>query len=329
MELRHLRYYLAVCETLNLTKAAARLRVAQPALSRQIHDLEDEIGIELLIRSTRGVRLTPEGRVFLEEAREVVKRADESVTKTRAFARGEFGELQVGYSPSPTVEILPKALSAFQKSKPGVKVILHDLAGDELIGGLREGSLHMAVMAERIGAASLGLRFEELCRYRLVVAVASDHPLARRRTVSIAKVAAEPLVAFRRRDYSGYYKTLEEIFSPHKVRPRVAVECDSASSLITEVEVGKGVAVVSEIFRLLGGRRLVYRPFSDSSVSHGVGIMRAADGNLPPAGERFSEALRVAAKLIRIGVPSTVVGPRKGTEFTRMSGKGPRESFPV
>jgi DNA-binding transcriptional LysR family regulator len=120
----------------------------------------------------------------------VVKRADESVAKTRAFARGEFGELQVGYSPSPTVGILPRALSAFQKSKPGVKVILHDLAGDEIIGGLLDGSLHLAVMAERIGATALGLRFEELCRHPLMVAVAPDHPLARRRTVSIAEVAA-------------------------------------------------------------------------------------------------------------------------------------------
>ena len=112
MELRHLRYFLAVAEALNFTKAAARLRVAQPALSRRVQDLEDEIGVDLLKRSPRGVTLTAEGKLFLEEVREVLKRADESVEKVRALARGEYGELHVGYAPSPTVEILPPALAS-------------------------------------------------------------------------------------------------------------------------------------------------------------------------------------------------------------------------
>ncbi len=135
MELRHLRYFVAVAEALNFTKASARLRVAQPALSRQMTDLEDEIGVDLMKRSPRGVTLTAEGRLFLDEVRELLKRADESVEKVRALARGEYGELHVGYAPSPTVEILPPALAAFQKAVPRVKVLLHDLSSDELIAG--------------------------------------------------------------------------------------------------------------------------------------------------------------------------------------------------
>ena len=104
MELRHLRYFLAVGEALNFTKAAAQLRVAQPALGRQMQDLEDEIGVDLMKRSPRGVTLTAEGKLFLEEVRDLLKRADESVEKVRALARGEYGELHVGYAPSPTVE---------------------------------------------------------------------------------------------------------------------------------------------------------------------------------------------------------------------------------
>src|SRR5260370_4246414 len=95
MELRHLRYFLAVGEALNFTRAAAQLRVAQPALSRQVQDLEDEIGVDLLRRSPRGVTLTAEGKLFLEEVRELLKRADESVEKVRALARGEYGELHI------------------------------------------------------------------------------------------------------------------------------------------------------------------------------------------------------------------------------------------
>src|SRR5882724_11915991 len=132
MELRHLRYFLAVAEALNFTKAAAQLRVAQPALSRQVQDLAEE-------------------KLFLEEVRELLKRADESVEKVRALARGEYGELHVGYAPSPTVEILPPALAAFQKAVPRVKVLLHDLSSDELITDLRNATLHLAIMVPPTG----------------------------------------------------------------------------------------------------------------------------------------------------------------------------------
>src|ERR1700756_2609708 len=128
MELRHLRYFLAVAEALNFTKAAAQLRVAQPALSRRVQDLEDEIGVDLMKRSPRGVILTAEGKLFLEEARQIIARADESVNKVRALARGEYGELHIGYAPSASVEILPPALAAFQKRAPQVKLVLHDLS---------------------------------------------------------------------------------------------------------------------------------------------------------------------------------------------------------
>src|SRR6266446_4960270 len=110
MELRHLRYFLAVGEASNFTKAAAQLRVAQPALSRQVKDLEDEIGVDLLRRSPRGVRLRAEGKLFLEEVRELLKRTGESVEKVRALARDEYGELHVGYMSTPRVEILPPGL---------------------------------------------------------------------------------------------------------------------------------------------------------------------------------------------------------------------------
>ena len=128
MELRHLRYFVAAGEALNFTEAAARLRVAQPALSRQVRDLEDEIGVDLLRRSPRGVTLTAEGKLFLEEVRELLKRTDESVEKVRALVRGEYSELRVGYAPTLAVEILPPGLAAFRKSVPTTKVLLYELS---------------------------------------------------------------------------------------------------------------------------------------------------------------------------------------------------------
>src|SRR5688572_13569651 len=201
MELRHLRYFLAVGEALNFTRAAAQLRVAQPALSRQVQDLEDEIGVDLLKRSPRGVTLTAEGKLFLEEVRDLLKRAEEAVEKVRALARGEYGELHVGYAPSPTVEILPPALAAFQKAVPGVKVLLHDLSSEELIAGLRDGTLELAIMVQPADEQTTGIEFEVLRTYPLCVALAAGHPFARLKSITLEKIIAEPLVGFSRKNY--------------------------------------------------------------------------------------------------------------------------------
>src|SRR6266849_806693 len=252
MELRHLRYFLAVGEALNFTKAAAQLRVAQPALSRQVQDLEDEIGVDLMKRSPRGVTLTAEGKLFLEEVRELLKRADESVEKVRALARGEYGELHIGYAPTPTVEILPPALAALQKAVPRVKVLLHDLSSDELIAGLQNATLELAIMVEPIGEQTAGIQYELLRTYPLCVAMTATHPFARLKSVSLDKLAAEPLVGLRRKDYPEYNRILDRLFAPVRATPRFAVECDSASSLITEVEAGRGVALSKHNFQTRG-----------------------------------------------------------------------------
>src|SRR5437899_5288820 len=242
MELRHLRYFVAVAEALNFTKASARLRVAQPALSRQMTDLEDELGVDLMKRSPRGVTLTAEGKLFLDEVRELLRRAGESVEKVRALARGEYGELHVGYAPSPTVEILPPALAAFQKTVPRVKVLLHDLSSDELIAGLRNATLELAIMVEPFAEQTAGIEFEVLRTYPLCVAMTATHPFARMKSIPLEKLAAEPLIGLRRKDYSEYYYSLDRIFASIGTKPPIAVECDSASSLITEVAAGRGIA---------------------------------------------------------------------------------------
>src|SRR5713101_4703822 len=292
MELRHLRYFVAVAEALNFTKASARLRVAQPALSRQMTDLEDELGVDLMKRSPRGVTLTAEGKLFLEEVRELLKRADESVEKVRALARGEYGELHIGYAPTPTVEILPPALAAFQKAVPRVKVVLHDLSSDELITGLRDATLELAIMVEPIGEQTAGIEFELLRTYPLSVAMAAAHPFARLKSIPLEKLATEPLIALRRKDYSEYYHFLDRIFAPIHAKPNIAVECDSASSLITEVEAGRGIALANLSFKLVAGKRLLFRPLTGTTEVGSVGIARATKGDVTPAGERFCEILR-------------------------------------
>ena len=292
MELRHLRYFLAVAEALNFTKAAALLRVAQPALSRRVQDLEDEIGVDLLKRSPRGVVLTAEGKLFLDKTRHILKLADESVEQVRALARGEEGELHMGYAPAPTVEILPPALAAFQKAFPRVRVLLHDFSEQELIDGLRNGRLELALMPRGAGPQSVGLEFETLRSYPICVAVAPTHRFARLKTITLEMVATEAMIGFNRKDYPEYYVGLDRIFEPLGIKPRVVVECDSSSSLITEIETGRGVAIASPVLRHASGKRLLYRPLTGTTEVLSVGIARATKGDVTPAGEKFCEILR-------------------------------------
>ena len=125
MELRHLRYFVAVARTLSFTKAATKLRIAQPALSRPVQDLEEEIGVDLFRRSPRGVTLTAEGELLLEEAEALLRQAESTIERVQALARGEYGELRIGYSPSASAGILPPALVAFGKMAPEVNGDIH------------------------------------------------------------------------------------------------------------------------------------------------------------------------------------------------------------
>jgi DNA-binding transcriptional LysR family regulator len=295
MELRHLRYFVAVAEALNFTKAATRLRLAQPALSRQVSDLEEELGVDLLKRKSHGVVLTAEGKLFLEDARGMLKLADESVARVRALARGETGQLQVGFLAPLDLHVLPRALSEFQKATPGVKVTLHDLGSDELCDELRNGTLHLALMMQPSEESIAGIEFEEIGRYPFFVAMARGHPLTRMNAVSLETLAKHPLVILDRKRNSEFHRILKRVFAPH--RPNIATESGSLNSLITEVSVGKSVAVVSQLFKQAVGNRLLYRKLMNTDIAMCVGIARAKNGDLPPAGEKLCVTIRKVARV--------------------------------
>jgi LysR family transcriptional regulator, benzoate and cis,cis-muconate-responsive activator of ben and cat genes len=262
MELRHLRYFIGVAEEENVSRAALKLHVSQPALSRQIRDLEDELGFPLLERSAKSVRLTEAGRTFLIEARAVLQRAEDAVKAARAIATGGRGELQIGYAPSLTARILPATLRAFQAQLPNVRVKLHDLSTAEMLAGLRDSKLQIAFVVRPAAAVSRGLRFEELVRDPICLAVAPKHPLARRRTVALTEIAREPLVAYNRKDYPDAHEHLDAVFATIKSKPRITEEHDSVTSLIAAVEAGSGVALVAQSLDCIAGVRLKLVPLS-------------------------------------------------------------------
>jgi len=306
MELRHLRYFVAVAEEQNVTRAAARLHVSQPPLSRQIRDLEDELRVALFHHSAKAVRLTEAGRVFLIEARAVLQRADEAVQMAKAVANGQRGEIHVGYAPSLTVELLPRALRFFQEANPGVCVRLHDLSTQEMLRGLRDEKLHVALMIQTSAKVMEGLVFEEVRRYAICVAMHPAHPLARARKVTLEKVAAERLITYTLADYPEYHAWLSELFTPLKRSPQIAEEHDSSTSLIASVEAGRGVALVQQGFECLAGPRLKVRLLTPASWPFVVGIAYRKEAN-STATENFIAAVKGAKTVNRRIVESRVV----------------------
>ncbi|SDT85849.1 DNA-binding transcriptional regulator, LysR family [Verrucomicrobium sp. GAS474] len=276
MELRHLRYFVAVAEEENVSRAALKLHVSQPALSRQIRDLEDEIGFALFERDAKSLRLTEAGRVFLPESWEVIRRAGEAVTKARAVALGSGSEIAVGYAPSLTFQILPKALRAFQEKMPNVRVALHDLSTEEMLFGLLEGKLQAALLPKPTGGALRRLNYTEIARYALCAAVAPGHPLVaemgKKKSLPIARAAQEPLVAYTRKDYPDYHDLIDRTFAPLARKPRIAEEHDGVTSLLASVESGRGLALLPESIVDMVGPRLVLFPLVPAPAPASVGL---------------------------------------------------------
>ncbi|MBI3417108.1 MAG: LysR family transcriptional regulator [Verrucomicrobia bacterium] len=283
MELRHLRYFVAVAEAENVSRAALKLHVSQPALSRQIRDLEDELGFLLLERSAKSVRLTDAGRVFLTESCAVLQRAEDAVKAARAVATGSRSELHIGYAPTLTARILPPALRAFQTGMPGVRVNLHDVSTEEMLAGLHEGRLQIAFLVRPRAAALRGLRFEELMRDPLRLAVAPNHPFARRRVVALADAVREPFIAYSRKDYPDYHELLASVFSATKGRLHIAEEPDGVSSLISAIEAGNGVALMPDSLACIAGARLKLLPLTPAPKSLSIGIVSPQTGRTTAA----------------------------------------------
>ncbi|WP_052573129.1 LysR substrate-binding domain-containing protein [Haloferula sp. BvORR071] len=278
MELRHLRYFVAVAEEENVTRAAARLHVAQPSLSRQIRDLEDELGVPLFEHAARTVRLTDAGRHFLKEAREAMAKVEDAIRSVREFAHGNRGEIHVGFAPSLTTRILPAALRTFQERCPAVHARLHDLSTEGMLAGLRDGVLGAALLVKPSAAALEGMAYEEIFRFRPRVALPMGHRLAALEEVPLAELAEESLLAYSRADYPEYHTWLELVFKGTR-QPRIAAEYDGSTSLIAAIESGCGVAMVQDGFETLAGARLVLRPVDDDAAAFSFGVAwRKDDG---------------------------------------------------
>jgi LysR family transcriptional regulator, benzoate and cis,cis-muconate-responsive activator of ben and cat genes len=300
VELRHLRYFVAVAEMENVSRAATQtLHVAQPSLSRQIRDLEADVGVQLLERTAKSVRLTDAGRAFLDEARAILKQADEAVRKARAISGKQETELLVGDWSLGTGRIMPKLLRAYQQAMPTVRVKLHDWTVDKNIEGVRDGRLQLAVTIPPLkGNALADLRFEELATVRTCLVVSSDHRFARKQSVSLADAAGEPFIGLIREKYPRYQQYLDAIFARVSEKPRVIEEHDGWAGLFSSVGAGIGVAISSDAFSYLFGDRIKCLRLTPEPKRVVIGIV-TRKGKLSPAAEKFCQCAREAFSALR------------------------------
>lgn len=291
MELRHLKYFVEVARQESVTRAAAQLHVSQPALSRQIRDLEEELGVALFEHHARAVKLTAAGRLFFEDAKLALERVQEAVDAVKRFAEGDTGELQVGYAPSLSMDILPQALRRVQVKCPHVKLQLQDLTTEEMIARLREGTLHAALLVRpAAGSLASGLEYREIVRHRPSVAMSVTHDLAGPGTLPASALAGQNLVVYNREHYPEYHVWIDSVLKGVRPRPRIVAEYDSSTSLVAAIDSGCGIALVHDGFNALSGFRLCLRGIDDAIHDFSFGVAWRRD-EPSPSTRRFVEAV--------------------------------------
>jgi len=291
MELRHLRYFRAVAESKGFREAARRLHVVQPALSQTVSDLERELGVRLLTRNSRSVRLTSEGEVFLKEAKEILAHADRSVELARGAARGEIGSLSVGFLGSATAFFLPRIIREFRRRFPGVRLTLREMAPTPQIDEFRAGRLDVGFTRPIPATDDAGLRSECLYRDSLLAVLPKGHPASTRPVVPVKQLAAEPFVLFHRAGAPELFDAIVSLCSRAGFTPRVVNEADMMQTVLTLVEAGEGVTLVPACVSTLRGSGVVLRPVEPDTVRIPLMMVWPED--------RESRALRSFLDLVR------------------------------
>lgn len=290
-ELRHLRYFVAVAEELSFTRAAARLHIAQPPLSQQIRQFEDDLGVKLFDRTKHQVRLTEVGRAVLEEAQRTLVQAGRVAVAARRAAEGQTGSLTVAFSSSMPHTVLPRVLRAFRSRFPGVNLSLQERSTEEQIELLRSGSVDVGFLRLPVDDPEGRLVVQPILTERLILALPKGHRLAKRRAVAVKSLAKEPFVSLPRHAAPGLHEQIEAMCRRAGFRPIVSQEAQQIQAIIGLVSAGLGVAIVPASIQSLHRKQVVYRPIQGPPAITRMAVAYEAE-NASPA---FRSFLRVVA----------------------------------
>lgn len=295
MELRHLRYFVAVAEERHFGRAAQRLHIAQPPLSQQIRQLEAELGTRLFARTTRKVDLTPAGELLLTRARRILADVGAAAIDVQRAERGEVGRLAVGFTGSATYELLPSIATALRVELPDVDLELHgEMLTPAQVEALLSGTLDVGLLRPPVHSPDLTVHV--IRREPLVVALPVDHPLVGDRPVSLAELAGDPFVTYPSHFRSVMHDAAEQACRRAGFSPCVAQEVAETATLVSLVAAGIGVALVPASVQHLRITGAVYRPLAGSTEEVALAVAsRSGDPN--PVVERFLGRVRALVGL--------------------------------
>lgn len=271
MELRHLRYFLAVADERSFTKAAARLNMAQPPLSQQIRKLEREVGGPLFLRSSRNVELTLAGELLLEHAREILAAAERSLTSVRRAAAGEQGEVRIGFSGTATYDLMPFVARAYSERMPDVTLHLQgEMPVPEQVKALRDDLLDVGLIRVPMRTPDLSIRIVR--RDPLIAVLPESHPLCSRRRIALSDLAPDRFISYPSTPPSAMYSVMLEACNDAGFVPQIRHEVRETSSLVSLVAAGLGVAVVPASVRHLRIPGAVHRPIEGCNATSDLAI---------------------------------------------------------
>ncbi|AUB39088.1 DNA-binding transcriptional regulator, LysR family [Nostoc flagelliforme CCNUN1] len=285
MELRHLRYFIAVAEELHFTKAAERLHIAQPPLSQQIQQLEAELGVKLFERKTkRQVQLTEAGKVFLQEAYQLLMQLETAVALTQRTGRGETGQLRIGFTSLVIYDLLPLILQQFREQFLEVELVLLELTTSKQEQALRDSLIHVGFAHPPLEDDTLS--YKCIHRETLVVALSSTHSWAEKEHICVQSLLSEPLIMFPRYLAPGLYDRIMSLFQQRNFKPNITQEAIQMQTIIGLVSAGMGVAIIPSSLQNLQRSGVFYRPILEE-----VPVIETAviwqQNNLTPIVENF------------------------------------------
>ena len=292
MELRQLRYFVAVAEESHFGRAARRLHMSQPPLSTQIRGLEDELGVRLFERSTRRVALTDAGRAFLEQARRTLRTAEEAREAAASGAGGLAGTLEVGFVSSATLSVLPDALRLFRERFGGVTLELREMTSAQQVEALYAGEVRAGLA--RLPLEAPGISVEPVFEEPLLVALPAGHPLEELERVPMQEVVDQPLIFFTQRLVPGFHAQIVELYQQVGAFPKVAQHAVHLQTIVGLVASGIGVAILPGSARKVRREGVSYRPLDAEGATSWLGLATPADETSLLV-ENFARAVREVA----------------------------------
>lgn len=265
MELRQLHYFLTVAEELSFSRAARRLNMAQPPLTRQIRQLEQALGVQLFDRNSRRVELTEVGAVFVKEARRILEQVEQSIETTQRASRGEVGRLVVAFEGSSAYDVIPLSLKAYRDRFPDVEMIVLGMTTNQQVEALHNDQIQLGFVVPPLQGQIEGLEVEPVIQAPLIVALPESHPLAAKSTIKVRSLVKEAFIVGQRHSGCGFYDQVIEGCRRAGFSPLIKQEVNEMQVLLGLVAAGFGIAMLPESAKQFQRSGVVYRELQPAS----------------------------------------------------------------